>query len=108
MTTAVAKVVFDTNILLSGHFWKGPPYRCLLAAEAGLAVLVLSDPIVSELREKLTGDDDLQLFVVPPGAPAHDPIVAAIVVRRAGCATRALRPERQRPHRLQRMGVEEK
>jgi uncharacterized protein len=54
MTIAVAKVVFDTNILVSGHFWKGPPYRCLLAAEAGLAVVLLSDPIVSELREKLT------------------------------------------------------
>ena len=54
MTAAVARVVFDTNILVSGHFWKGPPYRCLLVAEARLAVLVLSDPIVSELREKLT------------------------------------------------------
>ena len=53
MMVAVVKVIFDTNILVSGHFWKGPPYRCLLAAEAGLAVLVLSDPIVSELREKL-------------------------------------------------------
>ena len=54
MTAAVARVVFDTNILVSGHFWKGPPYRCLLAAEARLAVLILSDPIVSELREKLS------------------------------------------------------
>jgi putative PIN family toxin of toxin-antitoxin system len=54
MTAAVAKVIFDTNILISAHFWKGPPYRCLLAAEARLVALVLSDPIVSELREKLT------------------------------------------------------
>jgi hypothetical protein len=36
------QVVFDTNIFVSGHFWKGLPYRCLLAAEARLAVLVLS------------------------------------------------------------------
>lgn len=48
------RVVFDTNILVSAHFWKGPPYRCLLAVEAGLAVLVLSDPILTELGEKLT------------------------------------------------------
>lgn len=54
MTAAVARAVFDTNILVSGHFWKGPPHRCLLAAEARLAVLILSDPIVAELREKLT------------------------------------------------------
>jgi putative PIN family toxin of toxin-antitoxin system len=54
MTAAVPKVVFDTNIFVSGHFWKGPPYRCLLAAEARLASLVVSEPILSELREKLT------------------------------------------------------
>lgn len=53
MTAAVVKVVFDTNIFVSGHFWKGPPYRCLLAAEARLATLVVSEPILSELREKL-------------------------------------------------------
>jgi putative PIN family toxin of toxin-antitoxin system len=55
MTTLVTKAVFDTNILVSGHFWKGPPYRCLMAVEAGLVLLVLSDPLTSELREKLTG-----------------------------------------------------
>lgn len=52
--TAAMKVVFDTNIFVSGHFWKGPPYRCLLAAEARLVNLVVSEPILSELREKLT------------------------------------------------------
>lgn len=54
MTALVTKAVFDTNILVSGHFWKGPPYRCLMAAEAGLVSLVLSDSITCELREKLT------------------------------------------------------
>lgn len=54
------KVVFDTNVLVSGHFWKGPPYRCLVAAEAGLVLLVLSTAITSELREKL-----IEKFGVP-------------------------------------------
>jgi len=54
MTAGPVRVVFDTNILVSGHFWKGSPYRCLLAVEAGLAVMVLSDPILAELDEKLT------------------------------------------------------
>src|SRR5919106_1583805 len=53
MTAGPARVVFDTNIPVSAHFWKGPPYRCLLAVEAGLAILVLCDPILSELGEKL-------------------------------------------------------
>lgn len=52
--SAITKAVFDTNIFVSGIFWKGPPYRCVMAAEAGLVLLVLSDSIVSELRQKLT------------------------------------------------------
>lgn len=53
MTARATKVAFDTNILVSGHFWKGPPYRCLLAVDAGLVLLVLSEPIISEFKEKL-------------------------------------------------------
>jgi len=49
------KAVFDTNILISGHFWRGAPYHCVLAAEAGLVVLVFTDATVLELRNKLTG-----------------------------------------------------
>jgi len=75
MTAAVPKVVFDTNIFVSGHFWKGPPYRCLLAAEARLANLVVSEAILSELREKLTGKF---------GIPATE--VAAIIDRLGMCA----------------------
>ena len=55
MTARVTKVVFDTNILLSGHFWKGPPYRCPLAVDAGLVLPVLSEPIISEFKETLEG-----------------------------------------------------
>ena len=54
MTAGSYKVVFDTNILISGHFWKGPPYRCVLAVESGLATLILSDAILTEFSEKLT------------------------------------------------------
>lgn len=68
------KVVFDTNILISGHFWNGPLYRCMLAVEAGLATLVLSEPIVTEFREKLTSR-----FGVSKSEA--DPIVARWVAR---------------------------
>lgn len=47
--------VLDTNILISALFWRGAPYECLLAAEAGLYELVLADEILHELREKLVG-----------------------------------------------------
>jgi hypothetical protein len=36
-------------------FWKGPPYRCMLVVEAGLAALILIGPILTEFAEKLTG-----------------------------------------------------
>lgn len=74
MTALVMKAVFDTNILVSGHFWKGPPYRCLMAAEAGLVSLVVSDSITSELREKLT-----EKFEVP--AAEADAIIDRLKTR---------------------------
>lgn len=66
MTVGSLKVVFDTNVLVSGHFWKGPPYRCLLAVEAGLAILVISDPILTELGDKLTDKFGLSKSEVDP------------------------------------------
>ena len=74
MTTWVRRAVFDTNILVSGLFWKVPPHRCLLAVEAGLVSLILSDPIVSELREKLT-----EKFGVP--ISEVDAIIGSALVR---------------------------
>jgi len=54
MIAGSVSAVFDTNILVSGHFWKGPPYRCMLAVEAGLVTLVLSEAILAEFADKLT------------------------------------------------------
>jgi uncharacterized protein len=47
------RVVLDTNILVSALLWRGAPYRCLLAVQAGLADLILSPPILAELRTVL-------------------------------------------------------
>ncbi len=47
------RVVLDTNILVSALLWRGAPYRCLLAVQAGLADLVVSSPILEELRTVL-------------------------------------------------------
>lgn len=47
------RVVLDTNILVSALLWRGAPYRCLLAVLAGLADLVVSPPILEELRTVL-------------------------------------------------------
>lgn len=47
------RVVLDTNVLISGLLWRGAPYECLLAAEAGLYELILAQEILEELRGKL-------------------------------------------------------
>jgi len=47
------RVVLDTNILVSALLWRGAPYRCLLAVQAGLAELVTSRPILEEFRSVL-------------------------------------------------------
>jgi putative PIN family toxin of toxin-antitoxin system len=47
------KLVVDTNTLISGSLWQGPPARLLSAALAGQAQLFLSLPLLLELRETL-------------------------------------------------------
>ncbi len=47
------RVVLDTNILVSALLWRGAPYRCLLATQAGLAELVISRPVLEEFRSVL-------------------------------------------------------
>jgi uncharacterized protein len=47
------RVVLDTNILVSALLWRGTPHRCLLAVQASLADLILSPPILTELRTVL-------------------------------------------------------
>lgn len=47
------RAVLDTNILISGIFWRGAPYECLLSAEARLYELVSANEILDEFREKL-------------------------------------------------------
>lgn len=47
------RVVLDTNVLVSALLWRGAPHRCLAAVQAGLAELVISPPILEELRTVL-------------------------------------------------------
>lgn len=45
--------VLDTNIIISGLFWRGAPYRCLLAALAGLFEFIITEDILDELNSVL-------------------------------------------------------
>ena len=47
------KVVFDTNILLSGIGWNGKPYTCLELARNGVIEGVTCRELLDELSEKL-------------------------------------------------------
>jgi uncharacterized protein len=47
------RVVLDSNVVVSGLGWPGPPARVLDAALAGRLVLVTRPPLLAELRRVL-------------------------------------------------------
>jgi uncharacterized protein len=47
------RVVLDTNVIVSGFGWSGPPAAILDAAFDGRLVLVTSPPLLAELRRVL-------------------------------------------------------
>ena len=48
------KAVVDTNVLISGIFWRGTPFEVLKAWQQGHFTLALSMPILEEYRRVLT------------------------------------------------------
>ena len=47
------KAILDTNVVISGIFWKGPPFRVLEAWQEQRFRLVISVPILEEYRRVL-------------------------------------------------------
>ena len=47
------KAILDTNVLISGMFWKGPPFEILKAWQEERFRLVMSPPILQEYRRVL-------------------------------------------------------
>jgi putative PIN family toxin of toxin-antitoxin system len=47
------RVVFDTNIMVSGLLWRGKPYQCLLLARTGVVQAIYCPEMMAELSEKL-------------------------------------------------------
>lgn len=49
------RVVFDTNIWISGLLWRGKPYQCLLLARSGVVQHIYCSETIAELSRKLRG-----------------------------------------------------
>lgn len=47
------RIVLDTNVLISGFFWGGPPRQVLDAARSGRVELFTSPTLLAELHEVL-------------------------------------------------------
>ena len=47
------KAILDTNVLISGVFWKGPPFEILKACQEQRFRLAISLPILEEYRRVL-------------------------------------------------------
>ena len=48
------RAVVDTNVFVSGVFWKGPPYQVLQAWSEGRFKLIATAPILDEYERVLT------------------------------------------------------
>ena len=64
------RVVFDTNVMVSGLLWRGKPYQCLLLARAGLVQAIYCREILAELSQKL--EDKFGFSVNRIQAVLHD------------------------------------
>ena len=49
--------LYDTNIFISGTFWRGLPRRALHLAKRGKAEVVTCEPLLDELRDVLARSD---------------------------------------------------
>lgn len=47
------RVIFDTNVQISGLLWRGKAYQCLLLARSGVIETFYCQPMLAELSEKL-------------------------------------------------------
>jgi len=49
--------LYDTNIFISGTFWRGLPRRALHLAKQGKVEVITCEPLLDELRDILTRSD---------------------------------------------------
>lgn len=47
------RVVFDTNVVVSASFWKGPPFQCLTTWAEGKCEAVITPQILAEYHETM-------------------------------------------------------
>ena len=65
------KIVADTNTVISGLIWSGPPRRVIEAARSGIIIIYVSDPLLVELRGVL-GRTKLARFLIQNGTTADE------------------------------------
>ena len=47
------KAVFDTNVVASASFWRGPPFQCLSAWVQGRCEVAVSPALLAEYHETI-------------------------------------------------------
>jgi putative PIN family toxin of toxin-antitoxin system len=63
------RVVIDTNIIVSGLFWQGPPKRIYQALVDGQFDLLLTEELFDELRDVVTRDKFQGQFLTIDSSP---------------------------------------
>ncbi len=81
------RLVLDTNVVVSGLIWGGPPRRLLDAARGGLIVLFSSGALLNELESVLERDKFAALL-------ASRDVTPAFLMQRYGMLATLVRPVR--------------
>jgi len=71
------KAILDTNVFISGVFWKGPPFEILKAWQKQRFRLAISPPVLDEYRRVL--DEMMKERPVP--------VLTSILRRERGCGS---------------------
>ena len=81
--------VVDTNVLISGLFWKGPPFKILAALRDGRFTLAMSPPILLEygrvIEELLTKRQSELVAPVLEFIQSHSVMVTPVVFATPVC-----------------------
>ena len=74
------KVVLDTNIWLSGTFWKGNPYRIIKLAEQKRIEVFITNAILEEIVDVLSREGKFQKYMEDSGVHTEQLIKIALSI----------------------------
>ena len=77
------RAVVDTNVLLSGLFWRGKPHAVIEQVRAGALSLISSPGLLAELAEVMNRPKFEEILAAVSRDPSDDAVLALAVASQA-------------------------